>query len=125
MTTLNDRLGLDCMPIEVHADGSITSTTGIYAPEVYDENVHPDGLATHVDPDDWEFLNGYSGQDRYSGPVMHASESIGGRLERDILDTPGIYVAVVVECLTDPDDPDRTEDIEPAGWAVLRRKEQP
>ena len=61
--------------------------------------------------DKWELLDGYSGQDRYSGPIMHASEYVGGRMERDILATPGVYVALVDYCLDDSD---------PEGWAVAR-----
>lgn len=81
---------------------------GIYAPEYY-----VDTTADELAPD-WEALTGYTGQHGYSGPHMHASEFIGGRLARDILETP--VVAVL------PDDED--EDPEPAGWAVLRQTRQ-
>lgn len=120
--TLDERMSFDHV-VRVHEDGTVTDEPNVYAPTVYDEDVHPCGLLTHVNPDGWVMLNGYSGQDRYAGPVMHASEFIGGTLERDILGEPGVYVAVMVECLTDEDDPNKTEDIEPAGWAVLQMKE--
>jgi len=64
----------------------------------------------------WTPLTGYTGQDRYSGAVMHTSEFMGGRLEADILAEPGVYVMVVVEVLPD----DENDEPEPAGWAVLR-----
>lgn len=73
-------------------------------------------------PEGWSLMNGYSGQHGYSGPVMHASEFIGGSMARDILETPGDYVALVVES-----DCGGTQehcsvevgcDCEPAGWVV-------
>lgn len=137
-TNLNERLSLDRMPIEIHADGSITDRPDVHSPLVYWEDVHPDGMwrkstwhSGHerippTAPDGWEFIDGYSGQEGYSGPVMHHSEYVGGAMERDILAEPGVYTAVVVDCLTDDDYPDGVPEdveIEPAGWAVLRRKE--
>jgi hypothetical protein len=59
--------------------------TDVYAPTLYDDE---------LDSDRWELLDGYSGQYGYSGPVMHPSEFIGGGMARDILATPGTYVAV-------------------------------
>lgn len=106
---LNDTMSFDHV-IEVREDGSVIHRADLYAPESYD-----DGAAgiDFAGAKGWTPLNGYSGQDSYSGPIMHASEYIGGIMARDILDTPGIYVAVVV---TDLDDIDG----EPSGWAVLR-----
>ncbi len=77
-------------PFRVHADGTITDVHYEYAPSLQDDR---------LDSDRWELLNGYSGQDRYSGPIMHNSEYIGGQLERDILETPGVYVVVVSQYL--------------------------
>jgi hypothetical protein len=82
--SLNSRMEFDHV-IEVHADGSVTDTD-LYAPGLYDGEVQSD---------DWTLMDGYSGQHSYSGPVMHPSEYIGGRLERDILAQPGFYVALV------------------------------
>lgn len=107
---LNDRMEFDHV-IRVHADGSVTDEPGTYAPEVYMDS----DLSTEV-PDGWVLLNGYSGQDSYSGPVMHASEFIGGGMESDILAEPGVYVAVVVTALDAEDDEDNV-----AGWAVARK----
>ena len=115
MTTLNDVMEFDHV-IQVDEFGTVTDAPGLYAPEVY---VICDSDGQMIDGPhiggrgSWEFMDGYSGQDRYSGPIMHASEFIGGRMERDILATPGTYVVVVV---VDPDDLD-----DPVGWAVLRR----
>jgi hypothetical protein len=66
----------------------------------------------------WEFFTtGYSGQDRYSGPIMHNSEFIGGGLERDILAQPGYYASIVCSWFPEDDDEDQETDIE--GWAVV------
>lgn len=106
---LNDVMEFDHV-IYVAEDGTVTEPDGVYAPTVTD---HPDQDLPDVDGPGWVLLRGYSGQDRYSGPVMHPSEFIGGRMARDILSDPGFYAAVVVE---DADDPDSS-----AGWAVAYR----
>lgn len=113
---LNSIMEIDHV-ITVGADGTVSDgPAGLYAPEVW----HVDGARSPEDIDimgtGWEPLTGYTGQHAYSGAVMHASEYVGGRLERDILATPGTYVAVVVAVLPESDD----DDPEPAGWAVLR-----
>lgn len=105
--SLSSMLGFDTPAIRVHDDGSVTPEPGVHAPEVY----HDDETA----PIGWEWASrGYTGQYGYSGPVMHASEQLTGRLATDILARPGVYVAVVVESLGDDDD-------SPAGWAILRQ----
>ena len=85
---------------------------GVYAPEYYDGTT-----SAELQRAGWEAMSGYTGQYGYNGPHMHASEYLGGRLARDILETPGVYVVVVVDVLPDDSDPDP----EPAGWAVLRQ----
>lgn len=134
------------MPVIVREDG--TARRMGYAASVIDPAPMPP-TALHDGPadvlldgrpwrehGDWELLTGYTGQYGYNGAVMHASEFIGGGLARDILATPGVYVAVVVECEPDDDDGDRwpgdspearqadyedgTWRPEPAGWAVAR-----
>ena len=109
--SLNSRMEFDCV-IRVDAAGTVTDEHDVYGPEVVDFG----GGDVHVSESRWTLLDGYSGQDRYSGPVMHPSEFIGGAMERDILATPGLYVAVVVEYDSD----DGSE--EPSGWAVAYTK---
>jgi hypothetical protein len=99
MQKLNDIMEFDHV-IAVHDDGSVTDALGIYAPSLNGDEL--EGLS-------WELLDGYSGQDRYSGPMMHQSEFIGGQLERDILSRPGYYVALVNYS---------SDDSEPESWAV-------
>lgn len=100
---------------------------GIYAPSV-EHCVTEDIL---IDSDDWEaFSVGYTGQYGYNGPVMHASEILGGRLAEDILNTPGTYVVCAVEYICDVENPechyspyDRATmgcGCDPAGWTVLK-----
>jgi hypothetical protein len=94
--------------IEVHADGSISDApSDLYAPDMYDDSVSQP----------WTLMGGYSGQQSYAGPTMHASEYIGGRLADDILATPGYYVAII-SCINSDDDDEGDEDI--AGWAIAR-----
>jgi hypothetical protein len=101
-------------PIRVNADGTVTpSVPGVYAPECHDE----EGAERPYLSPGWEFVDGYSGQQGYSGPVMHSSEFIGGGMARDILAAPGVYVAVVVYWLSDEDED--SDDM--AGWAVVRQ----
>ena len=118
--------------IQVDANGTITHPSGIYAPETIVETdddgqilaVHKTTLKASLARQGWEMITGFSGQHGYAGPIMHASEYVGGGLETYIRTTPGIYTVVVVECLgTDSDDDGDAE--EPAGWAILRRVEKP
>jgi hypothetical protein len=92
--------------IEVRADGSIIERSDLYAPSLFEGE---------LDNDDWSLLDGYSGQYSYSGPVMHDSEYIGGRMERDIRETPGVYVAVVNYY---EDDDTAANETDSEGWAV-------
>lgn len=108
MTALNDLMEFDHV-IHVHDDGTITDgPPGVYAPNLYDDE---------IDDESWSLLDGYSGQDRYAGPVMHNSEFIGGRMEEDIRAQPGLYVAIVAYWPTDDEDEDNVE-----GWAVAYRE---
>lgn len=102
--TLSDIMDFDLV-VRVHPDGSVTEVPEIYAPTLFDDA---------LDSDDWTLLDGFSGQYRYSGPLMHQSEYIGGGLERHILSHPGLYVSLV----NTPAD-----DTEPTEWAVACRPE--
>lgn len=99
--------------IQVHADGTVTDdhpdVRSLWAPELLD------GILSGSDG--WTLLDGYSGQDRYTGPEMHASESIGGQMAADILARPGFYVALVANY--SPEDEEAELDAE--GWAVAYR----
>lgn len=75
----------------------------------------PEGLYSEDAPEGWEFVEGYSMQYGYAGPVMHPSEFLGGKMARDVLSHAGVYVVVTVTDLDDGDEP------EPYGWAVLRK----
>lgn len=96
-------------------NGVITEPSGIYAPDVY-QAADADGNYV-AEPkllgSDWSLMRGYTGQDGYDGASMHASESIGGRLESDILENDGFYVSLIVYS----DDGD-----EPSSWVVAYRE---
>lgn len=104
--------------IHVHSDGTVTEPRVFNPPEVVYRELDADGQCVddeiHDLPDGWTLLRGYTGQYGYNGPVMHPSEFIGGRLARDILSTPGMYAAVVVDGL----EPEETGDDTNIGWAV-------
>lgn len=118
--TLSDIMDFDHV-IEVLADGSIQEHNGgHYAPTMESGELQESS-------DYWSLMTGYSGQYLYKGPSMHTSEFIGGGMERDILATPGFYVAVVdhyIGCYNDEDvdspecDPEVGCDCEDNGWAV-------
>ena len=99
--SLSDKMDFDHV-VQVLPNGEVVDAQGVYAPELYDDQL--------FDPS-WTLLDGYSGQSGYSGPMMHASEFIGGRMERDILENPGYYVCLVNYSLDDTDE-------EPTEWAV-------
>lgn len=96
---LNDLMEFDHV-IRVHGDGTVTKERDIHAPDLHDGE---------LESDEWTLLDGFSEQYGYSGPIMHASEFIGGGLADYILATPGVYVALVDYPL---------DDSEPEGWAV-------
>lgn len=114
----------------------------VYAPEVvlYTDKDHNgvgeeeiDNVAWNKPQKTWEAVNGYSGQQGYSGPTMHASEFLGGGMADDVVaDTGAVYVVVAVECLPDWEIDENDEDDvflgqvvqdNPAGWMLLKLKD--
>lgn len=84
---LNKQIEFGC-PVVVKADGSI-ERADVTAPDLYDDELSDSA---------WTFFTaGYTGQHGYSGPIMHNSEFISGRLADDIVAQPGYYVALVSE----------------------------
>lgn len=70
-------------------------------------------------PNGWSPMRGYSGQ-QGSGResfIMHQSETISGGLASDILETPGLYVSVMIDGMPDDDDSETS----PVGWIVVKR----
>lgn len=106
---LNHTMDFDHV-VRVDSEGRVTDAGNeVYGPNLFEGELDTEG---------WELLDGYSGQDRYSGPIMHNSEFIGGQMERDILARPGLYVALV--CYWDVEEGE--DDVE--GWAVAYREEK-
>lgn len=97
--TLTDIMDFDHV-VRVYPDGTVIGQPGVYAPSLFDDD---------LDSDDWTLLDGFSGQQGYSGPLMHQSEYVGGGLETYIRSHPGLYVSLV----NTPAD-----DSEPTEWAV-------
>jgi hypothetical protein len=97
--SLNDKMDFDHV-VQVLPGGQVVDANGVYAPSLMDDELDSRG---------WSLLDGYSGQSGYSGPIMHASEFIGGGLERDILSKPGYYVTLANYT---------SDDDEPEGWGI-------
>jgi hypothetical protein len=121
MTTLNDQMQVDhVIRINPHGEVDEGNVQGVYAPELHvgcDEDgqvlpEHDRQLIEDAGAQGWTLLAGWTGQSGYNGPVMHPSEFVGGQLEDHIRETPGLYVAVVID----------TEDEKPAGWAIAYRE---
>lgn len=106
---LNEFMDFDCV-IEVLPDGQVKYRPDLDGPSLRNGEIE----GSH---DGWDLMGGYSGQDRYSGPIMHNSEFIGGGMARDILEKPGLYVSLV--CYWDREDED-SDNVE--GWAVAYRE---
>lgn len=110
MTKLND-IPFD-QPFTIF-DGTVTEVPG-HGPTVYEE----DGEVFVLEGDhEWDFYStGYTAQSgvKRGDPVMHPSEYLGGRLERDMYEDEGTYVVTVVYDLAGSD---------PVGWTVLRKDE--
>jgi hypothetical protein len=97
--------------IEVKANGLIVDRLGVYAPDLRNGE-----LETSAIEEGWSLMAGYTGQ-QGGGDIMHNSEFIGGGMEQDIRETPGIYVALV--CYWDPEEDEDEDDGDPIeGWAV-------
>lgn len=109
---LNSILEFDLV-VEVHPDGTVTPRHDLLAPSLLDDE---------LDSPHWVLLDGYSGQHGYRGPIMHASEFIGGGMARDVLATPGVYVALVSSYTTDADGEPAGDDgdLYVEGWALAR-----
>lgn len=125
---LNAKMTIDHV-VYVSEDGTVTDANRAYAPEVncdysgpFDEaqilDEHERDMIESLKSQGWSVENGWSGQYRYSGPIMHASEYIGGNLAEHVLQTPGLWVAVSVEL--HPEDEDAES--ESAGWLLLHRE---
>lgn len=99
--------------IEVLTGGTTRERLDISAPELWGASGKPEEV------EGWELLNGYSGQDRYAGPIMHNSEQLAGGIADEIRSTPGVYVALLCQWM--PESEDEDEEIVVEGWAVARK----
>jgi hypothetical protein len=120
--TLDSILGLDALPAQVMPAPNgfdlvqIVERSDIYAPEVF---LWEGGDISVSGDSRWSPVTGFSSQYGYTGPVMHASEHIGGGMAQHIVNTPGIYAAVVVDVF----DADYEQADEPAGWMLLHMED--
>lgn len=130
MTSLNDLMEFDHV---VYSDGRGNVTDNLvsfrtYAPQPY-VDLDAEGQMTTLgvegihDLGEWALLNGFSGQDRYGGPIMHPSEFVGGGLERYIRENAGFYVVVEVTGIKEfSEDAEIDGEMECVGWAVAYKE---
>jgi hypothetical protein len=107
--SLGDLMEFDHV-IEVHKDGSITEPEGIHAPELNDGELDAGDKP-------WRLIG--NSRQQGGGQIMHNSEFVGGRLADMILESPGLYVAIV--CSWDCNDLHEHDDCEVGvieGWGL-------
>jgi hypothetical protein len=126
---LNDVMGFSHV-IRVHHDGTaVTEPRQSGMPEMVYQQLDSDGQCVDDTiqglPADWSLMTGYTRQQGYNGPVMNSGDVIGGRMASDILSTPGVYVAVVVNGLPAYTGPECDDDLETPniGWAVAYKQD--
>lgn len=109
---------------------TLSRADGIYAPEVVElDPLH--GLLVDsyvIDRSPWRAVSGHSNQHGYGGPIMHASEFIGGGMADYLLSTADdCPTYVVCEVAVTEHDDGCWDDCEgwsaghhePAGWILL------
>src|SRR5699024_5519557 len=96
--TLNEVVNFD-VPFHVFPPEWIAEDWNLDSPEVY-IYVGEDGAVEgpFLEGGGWEPVTGFSGQWQYRGPIMHASEQLQGGIAKAVLENPGVYCVVVVEC---------------------------
>lgn len=99
--SLNDLMEFDHV-IEVHKDGTITEPDYRSNPAVNPEL--NDGVLDQMLGESWRLVG--NSRQQGGGQIMHNSEFIGGRLADMILESPGLYVAIVCNWTCDCEVPD-------------------
>lgn len=137
-----DRIMKTDRVIRSHGDGTVSVERGTYAPEVSCET-DDDGqiskeddasMVASIERQGWKVESGWSGQYLYSGPIMHVSEFVGGRVAEHVLETDGLWVAVDVyvdsdgcklsaPCAPCMDGTGRDRDQNKAGWLLCFRED--
>ena len=135
MSTLNDQIarhGLNYVMdfdhvIQVHEDGTVTDVPSAgyetWEPEFTGDTATGETtLSTHpCSASKWQNFGGRYTSQYGVNDILHNCESVGAGLERDILATPGFYVAVY--CTWTPDDDAFDEDEDTVeGWTVAYKE---
>jgi hypothetical protein len=115
----------DAFPPTFAAREGDTSIRANRAPELREGELNPADMAYG-----WKLHTGASGQQGYSGPIMHDSEYIGGGLADHILaSAPGTRWCALINYVDTPNemcsidcDPEAGCDHDIAGWAVAYRE---
>jgi hypothetical protein len=104
-------------PFTIEAD-TVLDVPGVFAPSVYSWE-QEDGTWSEAEPEDsaWQLVShGWTGQDRYKGPVMHNSEFIGEGIAERLAEMAEDYRAFAV-CAVDCIGLDGEQEHD--GWVVL------
>lgn len=134
MDLLNSRMELGHV-VYVRDDGTVVDANTVHAPEIDCDYAgpfaeaqilaeHDRAMVEYAAKQGWTIQSGWTGQYGYSGPGMHPSEYIGGELEKNILETPGLWVADSIELHPGEDDPEYnggSGESESAGWVIAHR----
>lgn len=112
-------------PFIVNEDGTVMMSDNSAPDEVIGGYETDEGAYVHelyVDGNWVPWSHGYTGQDRYSGPILHNSEQLSGRMAEDLLSEPGEYCICEVswENNYEPEDINYDDPLEVEGWVVLK-----
>lgn len=97
-------------------DGSVIHYVDDHMPNV---ELLSDGTL-EIDSYGWSPVTGHSGQDRYDGPIMHESEQFSSNVLQAMYRKYGAN-AVYGLTIVNVEDGDYPDDIDIAGWIILKR----
>ena len=112
------------IPFTINADGTVMMNDNVAPDEVLGGYTNRTGdyvYGLYVDGNWVPWSHGYTGQDRYSGPVLHNSEQLSGRIAEDLLNEPGEYCLCEVGWEYDEHDLEYDDgELYYEGWVVLK-----
>ena len=107
------------IPFIVNEDGTV-EMSGNFGPDEVIGGLLEDG-EIYVGEKWSVWSHGYTGQDRYSGPALHNSEQLSGRMAEDLLNEPGEYCLCEVGWEYDEHDLEYDDgELYYEGWVVLK-----
>lgn len=107
------------IPFQITEDGSYAdSHESPYVDDIYFE----EGSIWRLEelPKGWWPVNGFSSQDGYSGPLMHASEQLAGEMEAWVRANPGHYVLINPNIYLE----DEVDTEQSNSWVLLQKEKR-